>query len=54
MMDNADFARSMTSLETYELMVKNYEARALDLPSHRLWFETILRQRDLKRKEARA
>lgn len=50
-MSNEDVARAMTSLETYELMVKNYEGRPLDRPSHRLWFETVLRQRDLKRRE---
>ena len=56
MPDNADVARAQTSLETYEQIVRNYQERydkGLMSERNRLWFETVVRQRDLKRREVR-
>jgi hypothetical protein len=52
-LDNVVVAREMTSLETYDLIIRNYKDRSLS-EQHLPWFETIVRQRDLKRKEMRA
>lgn len=51
-MTNADAARAMTSLETYELIVRNYRDRPLS-ERYDLWLGTMIRQLDLKRREAR-
>jgi hypothetical protein len=51
-MSNTDVARAMTSIESYDRMIKVYEKRPLS-EQHRTWLETLVRQRDLKLKEAR-
>jgi hypothetical protein len=53
MADNAAVARAMMSLAEYELMIRNYRDRYLS-ERNQLWFGTIVRQRDLKRREARS
>lgn len=52
-MDNATLARSLTTLATYDRIIEVYEKRALG-EQHRPWFETVVRQRDLKQKEETA
>jgi hypothetical protein len=49
--DNADVARSMVTLADYEQMIETYKNRVLSGPGQ-VWFETVVRQRDLKRKGA--
>ena len=50
-MTNEAVARSMVSLAEYEQMIETYKNRVLSGPGQ-AWFETVVRQRDLKRKGA--